>query len=108
VSIFERSTVVTLFTLGLIGTAVLRCGPPEQCLRFSDCSVGLTCVEGTCVPEGATAADEGGISEAGAPRADASVVDSSVVDSGAVTDATGSGDATDDAATVPPDDSSDF
>lgn len=32
-------------------TAVVHCGSPDRCLRFSDCSVGFTCVTGACVPE---------------------------------------------------------
>lgn len=106
-SIFDGSKVVGALVLSVVALAVLRCGPPEQCLRISDCSSGLTCAEGACVPDDlASSAGEAGVSEAGR-AVDAMIVDSSAVDSAKATTDAASADASSvDAATVDSGDSS--
>jgi hypothetical protein len=44
--------VASLASAALLIAAVVHCGAPDRCLRFSDCSVGFTCAAGACVPEG--------------------------------------------------------
>ena len=41
-----------LATAAVVITAVVHCGAPEQCLRYSDCTPGWTCSAGACVPQG--------------------------------------------------------
>jgi len=103
VSIFDGSKVVGALVLSVVALAVLRCGPPEACLRISDCSLGLTCAAGACVPEDlASSTDEAGLSEAG--HVDAMVADAAAVDSAKATTDAARADATTvdggDAATV--------
>lgn len=86
-SIFDRSRLAATFAGGLVAVAFLRCGAPEQCIRISDCAVGLTCIEGACAPPGAGDGDEASATEA-------SVVEASIVDA-----PKDSGDASPDAAT---------
>jgi hypothetical protein len=49
VSTFERVRLVLPIAALVVGVAV-DCGPPGDCLRFSDCAEGLTCADGKCVP----------------------------------------------------------
>jgi hypothetical protein len=108
VSIFDGSKVVGALVLSMVALAVLRCGPPEQCLRISDCSPGLTCAAGACVSDDlASSSDEAGVSEAGR-AVDAMIADSAAVDSAnATTDAASADSASSvDAATVDSGDSS--
>ncbi len=106
-SIFERSRVAVALALGFVAAAALRCGPPEQCLRMSDCAIGFVCVEATCTPEGASSQSEGGAAETSVPDAtvrEASVpsqpaADASTSDADAATSAdTGANDAAEEAA----------
>jgi hypothetical protein len=76
VSIFSRSRAVALGALGALALAALRCGPLDTCTRISDCSVGLTCVEGTCQVVLSTVVGEGGAAEASAGAEAAAPVDS--------------------------------
>lgn len=41
-----------LATAAVVITAVVHCGAPDQCLRYSDCTPGWTCSAGACVPQG--------------------------------------------------------
>jgi hypothetical protein len=77
VSTFSRALRVT--AIALLSLAVLRCAPPGECLRFSDCAQGLTCDDGKCVaPPVAPTAD--GSTDAGAGEAGS---DSGAVDAAA-------------------------
>jgi hypothetical protein len=76
VSIFSRSRALALGALGALAFAALRCGPLDTCTRISDCSVGLTCVEGTCQVVLSTVVGEGGAAEASAVAEAAAPVDS--------------------------------
>lgn len=40
----------SVLALGLLAFAVIRCAPPDQCLRISDCARGMTCLDGDCIP----------------------------------------------------------
>ncbi|MBX3186766.1 MAG: hypothetical protein KF819_07110 [Labilithrix sp.] len=59
----------------VIAALVVRCAPPDACLRHSDCGSGATCVEGSC-REGALADAAADAPPEGAPapsaRSDAS------------------------------------
>jgi hypothetical protein len=112
VSIFDRSKVLVMIAVGVAALAVVRCAPPDGCLRISDCSSGLTCVEGSCVPD-LGPPGEGGVAEGGgsdgtareaSTPAEASVITpadaASDADSG---DASDGGDAGDGATSAPSD-----
>ncbi|AKU94671.1 hypothetical protein AKJ09_01335 [Labilithrix luteola] len=62
----------SVVVLGLLSFAVLRCAPPDQCLRISDCARGMTCLDGDCVP-----ADGDPSAETTATDAASSVTDAS-------------------------------
>lgn len=88
------------FALSAVGT---NCLSGDECLRYSDCSNGLTCAFGKCVtPAPAAPASEAGATEAGSdfdvfvpPTDSGSTLDASTDDAGdADTDAS---DASDDA-----------
>ena len=68
----RRAAVAALVSVSL---AALRCAPPEQCVRVSDCDDGLVCVSGRCAIPGAVRE----VAEAGA------AVDATVREGGAVT-----------------------
>lgn len=70
-SIFDVRKLAGVLATGIVSAAALRCGPPETCLRMSDCSVGFACVAQTCVPEAMSSPDEAGIGEGGARATDA-------------------------------------
>jgi hypothetical protein len=76
VSIFSRSRALALGALGALALAALRCGPLDTCTRISDCSVGLTCVEGTCQIALSSVVGEGGAGEASTAAEAAAPVDS--------------------------------
>lgn len=76
---------VVVFASLFAGLAFLRCAPPEQCLRMSDCATGYTCVEGSCRGPEDDAGDAG--------SSDATASDASRADGRAPRDAS-----TDDAA----------
>lgn len=65
--ICRRSRVLLSFGAALAALAALRCGPPETCLRNSDCKSGFVCGEGVCVVDTGdditTSAREGGASD---------------------------------------------
>jgi hypothetical protein len=92
---------------GAVGLAFVlaHCSPPTNCLRYSDCSDGLTCAAGKCVPPPASVSDSG--DDALVPE-DVGVVsepdgDSTVVDAALDTAADSADDgatSTDDAPTV--------
>lgn len=66
----RRAAAIALVSVSL---AALRCAPPEQCVRVSDCDDGLVCVSGRCALPGA----EREVAEAGA------AVDAAVREGGA-------------------------
>jgi hypothetical protein len=76
VSIFSRSRALALGALGALAFAALRCGPLDTCTRISDCSVGLTCVEGSCQVVLSNVVGEGGAAEASTVAEAAAPVDS--------------------------------
>jgi len=97
VSIFDRSKLLVAIAMGVAALAVVRCAPPDACLRISDCGSGLTCVQGDCVPDPG-AAGEGGVAEGGSSDATVTEASSSAEASvvtpadASVTDAADSGD----------------
>jgi hypothetical protein len=42
-----------------VGIGLAHCAAPTNCLRYSDCSDGLTCAAGKCVPPPASIPDAG-------------------------------------------------
>jgi hypothetical protein len=93
VSIFDRSKVLVMIAVGVAALAVVRCAPPDGCLRISDCASGLTCVEGSCVPDRGDPG-EGGIAEGGG--SDGTVAEASTpADASVVTHADAASDAGD-------------
>ncbi|MEO8799410.1 MAG: hypothetical protein ABI551_16080 [Polyangiaceae bacterium] len=84
------------FALAALGT---NCLSGDECLRYSDCSEGLTCAFGKCVVPPAQDDEGGAASEGGSTTTDSGP---SSTDSGSTTSDSGStsdaGDASDDAA----------
>ncbi len=71
------------FALAALGT---NCLSGDECLRYSDCSEGLTCAFGKCVVPPAQD-DEGGVSEGGSATTDSGAPST---DSGSTTNDSGS------------------
>jgi hypothetical protein len=71
------SRLLGALAVALVGLSLLRCGQPDTCLRFSDCSPGFTCFLSRCVPQGDLGAvGEGGAAqESGAGSVDATAAD---------------------------------
>lgn len=89
------------FALAALGT---NCLSGDECLRYSDCSEGLTCAFGKCVVP-PVQDDEGGASEGGSTTFDSG---GTALDSGvAATDAASTTDASDDDASDDAGDASD-
>lgn len=85
-SIYERTTRAFVTGSGLVLAAlVVRCAPPDACLRHSDCGSRASCIEGNC--------REGASVESSPPDGarDASITDAahdtSPVDAGSPSDA---------------------
>lgn len=113
-SICSRWRAAAIGVLGGAAIAVLlHCGPPDTCVRISDCAPGLTCVEGACtagtpsevdIEGGSLEASGAGNVDAAPPTADAGSSPPPVVDAGDTADASddAEGTAEDDAGEPPP------
>ena len=75
-----------MISLGVVGT---NCLSGDECLRYSDCSDGLTCAFGKCVVPAPQTGDEGGTEEGGSTQQDSSAPP---IDSGATPTDSGSSD----------------
>ncbi|HEX7664930.1 MAG TPA: hypothetical protein VF407_10475 [Polyangiaceae bacterium] len=89
----SRVTIGLFFAGFILAATGTNCLSGDECLRYSDCSEGLTCAFGKCVVP-PVQDDEGGVGEGGSTTTDSG---STTNDSGITTNDSGSnGDASDD------------
>jgi hypothetical protein len=66
VSTFDRLPIAIVTALALTLTAGVDCGGSStECLRYSDCTSGLTCAAGKCVAPPPQAPSDDGSADAG-------------------------------------------